>query len=167
VELVNSIPFEVDGSVWGAFLGAARIHKNVEIGETVLFHIFCLCMLLYPEPMIPLVSFYLFKIGLDNYNFKKHEHPCHIDATLSGADTTNSDDLREEHYFFPTQTGGEDLIRRYDRLRVIGRNAQKRVDQLATILEKLQSLIGWRDPRATFIFLVLCCLSPCYIFCSS
>jgi len=132
--------------------------------ETVLFHIFCLCVLLYPEPMIPLVSFYLFKIGLDNYNFKKHEHPCHIDATLSGADTTNSDDLEEELDFFPTQIGGEVLRRRYDRLRVIGRNGQKRVDQLATILEKLQSLITWRDPRATRIFLVFCvvCLPITY-----
>ncbi|AES59194.2 FT-interacting protein 3 [Medicago truncatula] len=132
--------------------------------EAVLFHIFCLCVLLYPEPMIPLVSFYLFKIGLDNYNFKKHEHPCHIDATLSGADTTNYDDLEEELVFFPTQIGGEHLRRRYDRLRVIGRNGQKRVDELATILEKLQSLISWRDPRATFIFLVFCvvCLPVTY-----
>jgi len=33
VELVNSIPFEADGSVWGALLGAARIHKNIELGQ--------------------------------------------------------------------------------------------------------------------------------------
>lgn len=33
VELVNSIPFEANGSVWGALLGAARIHKNIELGQ--------------------------------------------------------------------------------------------------------------------------------------
>ncbi|XP_028796021.1 pentatricopeptide repeat-containing protein At5g04780, mitochondrial-like [Neltuma alba] len=33
IELVKSMPFEADGSVWGALLGAARIHKNVELGQ--------------------------------------------------------------------------------------------------------------------------------------
>ncbi|MBA0681279.1 hypothetical protein Goari_023096 [Gossypium aridum] len=33
MELVNTMPFQADGSVWGALLGAARIHKNVEIGQ--------------------------------------------------------------------------------------------------------------------------------------
>ncbi|GLT29500.1 hypothetical protein SLA2020_043630 [Shorea laevis] len=33
MELVNKMPFEANGSVWGALLGAARIHKNVEIGQ--------------------------------------------------------------------------------------------------------------------------------------
>lgn len=33
IELVSSMPFEADGSVWGALLGAARIHKNVELGQ--------------------------------------------------------------------------------------------------------------------------------------
>lgn len=42
VELVNSIPFEGDGSVWGALLGAARIHKNVELGEKAAEMLFTL-----------------------------------------------------------------------------------------------------------------------------
>lgn len=33
MELVNTMPFEANGSVWGALLGAARIHKNVELGR--------------------------------------------------------------------------------------------------------------------------------------
>lgn len=33
MELVNSMPFKADGSVWGALLGAARIHKNIELGQ--------------------------------------------------------------------------------------------------------------------------------------
>ncbi|CAI8605121.1 unnamed protein product [Vicia faba] len=42
VELVNSIPFEADGSVWGALLGAARIHKNVELGKKAAEMLFAL-----------------------------------------------------------------------------------------------------------------------------
>ncbi|KAL2326833.1 LOW QUALITY PROTEIN: hypothetical protein Fmac_020260 [Flemingia macrophylla] len=37
VELVDSIPFEADGSVLGALLGAARIHKNIELAAVKLF----------------------------------------------------------------------------------------------------------------------------------
>ncbi|KAG8499969.1 hypothetical protein CXB51_006411 [Gossypium anomalum] len=33
MELVDTMPYQADGSVWGALLGAARIHKNVEIGQ--------------------------------------------------------------------------------------------------------------------------------------
>lgn len=42
MELVNSIPFEADGSVWGALLGAARIHKNVELGQKAAEMLFTL-----------------------------------------------------------------------------------------------------------------------------
>ncbi|XP_057805095.1 putative pentatricopeptide repeat-containing protein At5g52630 [Salvia miltiorrhiza] len=31
--LVNSMPFETNGAIWGALLGAARIHKDVELGR--------------------------------------------------------------------------------------------------------------------------------------
>ncbi|XP_022715835.1 pentatricopeptide repeat-containing protein At5g04780, mitochondrial-like [Durio zibethinus] len=33
MQLINTIPFQADASVWGALLGAARIHKNVELGQ--------------------------------------------------------------------------------------------------------------------------------------
>ncbi|XP_008225136.1 PREDICTED: pentatricopeptide repeat-containing protein At5g04780-like [Prunus mume] len=33
MELVNTMPFQANASVWGALLGAARIHKNVELGQ--------------------------------------------------------------------------------------------------------------------------------------
>ncbi|KAL8462578.1 hypothetical protein ACS0TY_033566 [Phlomoides rotata] len=32
-KLIESMPMEPDGSVWGALLGACKIHKNVELGE--------------------------------------------------------------------------------------------------------------------------------------
>lgn len=33
VSLMNTMPFQANASVWGALLGAARIHKNVELGR--------------------------------------------------------------------------------------------------------------------------------------
>ncbi|OVA11522.1 Pentatricopeptide repeat [Macleaya cordata] len=33
LELVNKMPFEADASVWGALLGASRIHGNLELGK--------------------------------------------------------------------------------------------------------------------------------------
>ncbi|KAK9290360.1 hypothetical protein L1049_008529 [Liquidambar formosana] len=32
-ELIESMPVEPDGAVWGALLGACKIHKNVELAE--------------------------------------------------------------------------------------------------------------------------------------
>ncbi|XP_058096916.1 pentatricopeptide repeat-containing protein At4g02750-like [Magnolia sinica] len=32
-EVIKEMPFEADGSVWGALLGACRVHLNVELGE--------------------------------------------------------------------------------------------------------------------------------------
>ncbi|GAB4826989.1 hypothetical protein Ancab_033870 [Ancistrocladus abbreviatus] len=33
MELVNKMPYKANAAVWGALLGAAKIHKNVELGE--------------------------------------------------------------------------------------------------------------------------------------
>ncbi|XP_058725004.1 FT-interacting protein 7-like, partial [Vicia villosa] len=122
---------------------------------TLLFHFLCILVVLHPQPMLSLVIFYLFWIGFKNF-FNRPKHPCHIDETLSGADTTNAEDLEEELDFFPTQIGGEHLRRRYDRLRIIARNAQRKVSYLATIGEKVESLCSWRDPRATTLFFIFC-----------
>ncbi|KAJ1442836.1 Phosphoribosyltransferase C-terminal [Sesbania bispinosa] len=123
--------------------------------STLFFYFQCILMLFYPEPFLALVSFYVFWIGLKRY-FKRPKFSCHVDAKLCGADITSPEDLEEELDVFPTQVGGECLRRRYDRLRVIARNTQKRANDLASIGERLQSLSSWRDPRATMIFLLFC-----------
>uniref|UniRef100_A0A7N0RBA6 DYW domain-containing protein n=1 Tax=Kalanchoe fedtschenkoi TaxID=63787 RepID=A0A7N0RBA6_KALFE len=40
--LVDAMPFEANGAVWGALLGAARIHKNVELGQRAAEMLFSL-----------------------------------------------------------------------------------------------------------------------------
>eukprot|EP01018_Ginkgo_biloba_P003629 Gb_16327 [translate_table: standard] len=39
-DFIKSMPLEPDDSVWGALLGACRIHCNIEIGERVAEHLF-------------------------------------------------------------------------------------------------------------------------------
>ncbi|ONH96049.1 hypothetical protein PRUPE_7G104400 [Prunus persica] len=38
-ELIESMPVKPDGAVWGALLGACKIHKNVEIAELAFEHV--------------------------------------------------------------------------------------------------------------------------------
>ncbi|KAF5186607.1 Pentatricopeptide repeat-containing protein [Thalictrum thalictroides] len=38
-ELIASMPVEPDGAVWGALLGACKIHKNVELAELAFEHV--------------------------------------------------------------------------------------------------------------------------------
>ncbi|URD89363.1 PPR repeat [Musa troglodytarum] len=39
-ELVRSMPFEADSNVWGALLGACRIHGNIELAQLAAEHLF-------------------------------------------------------------------------------------------------------------------------------
>nr|GEV38460.1 putative pentatricopeptide repeat-containing protein At5g52630 [Tanacetum cinerariifolium] len=45
MDLVNTMPFEANASVWGGLLGAAKTHKNVDLGEIAAQKL----MLLEPE----------------------------------------------------------------------------------------------------------------------
>ncbi|KAL5974179.1 hypothetical protein ACLOJK_030842 [Asimina triloba] len=40
LDLVEAMPFEPDAVIWGALLGACRIHNNVELGVRVMGHLF-------------------------------------------------------------------------------------------------------------------------------
>eukprot|EP01018_Ginkgo_biloba_P022914 Gb_33051 [translate_table: standard] len=39
-DIIKEMPLEPDAGVWGALLGACRIHKNVELGELAAQHLF-------------------------------------------------------------------------------------------------------------------------------
>ncbi|KAJ9136131.1 hypothetical protein P3X46_033239 [Hevea brasiliensis] len=42
IELMNKMPFQANASVWGALLGAARIHKNIDLGQQAAEMLFAL-----------------------------------------------------------------------------------------------------------------------------
>ncbi|GAV71652.1 C2 domain-containing protein/PRT_C domain-containing protein [Cephalotus follicularis] len=107
------------------------------------------------ELILPTLYLYCIYRGIANY-FKRQGDPPHLDAKLSYADSAHPDELAEELDTFPSSATGEVLRVRYDRLRVIGGKLVGVLGDFATELERLQSLLSWRDPRATLCFLFFC-----------
>ncbi|KAF5727967.1 extended synaptotagmin-1-like [Tripterygium wilfordii] len=112
----------------------------------------------HPQLVLPTLSLYLVVVGIKNYR-KRPRHPPHMDAKLSHADVVSLDELDEEFDPFPTAQQGELLRMRYDRLRSIAQATQAMIGDLATQGERMQSLLSWRDPRATFLFVNFCLIA--------
>lgn len=125
---------------------------------TITIHVLFLLVVFFPEMILPTMFFYLFLVGIWRYR-KRPRHPPHLDTKLSGADSTNEEELDEEFDSFPSRKTDEVLRRRYDRLRNIAGRMQAVLGDLATQGERVQSLISWRDPRATFIFVCFCLIA--------
>uniref|UniRef100_A0ACD5XQR4 Uncharacterized protein n=1 Tax=Avena sativa TaxID=4498 RepID=A0ACD5XQR4_AVESA len=130
---------------------------------TVLIHILFIILVLYPELILPTIFLYLFLIGIWYYRWRPRQPP-HMDTRLSHAETSHPDELDEEFDTFPTSRA-QDLVRmRYDRLRSIAGRVQTLVGDLATQGERLQSLLSWRDPRATAIFVTFCLIAAIVLY---
>ncbi|XP_059651816.1 FT-interacting protein 1-like [Cornus florida] len=122
---------------------------------SVLFHVLFLILIWYPELILPTLCLYMFLIGLWNYRFRPR-HPPHMDTKLSWAEAVNPDELDEEFDTFPS-TKSHDVVRmRYDRLRSVAGRIQTVVGDIATQGERFSSLLSWRDPRATSLFIMFC-----------
>ncbi|KAF7148863.1 hypothetical protein RHSIM_Rhsim03G0171800 [Rhododendron simsii] len=123
---------------------------------SVLVHILFLILILYPELILPTLFLYMFVIGLWNYRFRPR-HPPHMDTKLSWAEAVHLDELDEEFDTFPSSRPNDATVRmRYDRLRSVAGRIQSVVGDLATQGERFESLLSWRDPRATSLFIVFC-----------
>ncbi|KAK1315175.1 C2 and GRAM domain-containing protein [Acorus calamus] len=130
---------------------------------TVLIHVLFIILVLYPELILPTVFLYLFLIGIWYFRWRPRQPP-HMDTRLSHADTVHPDELDEEFDTFPT-TRPLDIVRmRYDRLRSVAGRIQTVVGDLATQGERLQSLLSWRDPRATALFLTFCLIAAIVLY---
>lgn len=122
---------------------------------TLLIHILLIILVLYPELIFPTFFLYLFFIGIWNYRWKP-KHPPHMDIRLSHADAVGHDELDEEFDTFPTSKSSDVVRMRYDRLRSIGGRIQSVVGDLAMQGERFESLVSWRDPRASALFVSFC-----------
>ncbi|KAM1974066.1 hypothetical protein ACFX15_039012 [Malus domestica] len=122
---------------------------------TVLVHILFLILIWYPELVLPTLFVYMFLIGMWNYRFRPR-HPPHMDTKLSWAETVHPDELDEEFDTFPSSRPHDIVRMRYDRIRSVAGRIQTVVGDIATQGERFQSLLSWRDPRATSIFILFC-----------
>jgi hypothetical protein len=113
-----------------------------------------ICKWKNPELILPTVFLYLFMIGVWNYR-RRPRKPPHMDTVLSHAELAHPDELDEEFDTFPTSKPSDVVRMRYDRLRSVAGRVQMVVGDLAMQGERAQSLLSWRDPRATAIFITL------------
>nr|GMD62561.1 FT-interacting protein 1-like [Ipomoea batatas] len=122
---------------------------------TVLVHFLFLMSVCFPQFILSSVFLYLFMIGVYKYRTRP-KHPPHMNISLSQADRVHPDELDEEFDTFPTSKPGDAVKMRYDRLRSIASRLQTLAGDMATQGERLGSLLSWRDPRATALFLIVC-----------
>ncbi|KAK4793127.1 hypothetical protein SAY86_023562 [Trapa natans] len=122
---------------------------------SVLVHVLFLILVWYPELILPTIFLYMFLIGLWNYRFRPR-HPPHMDPRLSWAEVVHPDELDEEFDTFPTSRPHDIVRMRYDRLRSVAGRIQTVVGDMAIQGERVQSLLVWRDPRATGLFIMFC-----------
>ncbi|KAE9464967.1 hypothetical protein C3L33_03128, partial [Rhododendron williamsianum] len=130
---------------------------------SVLVHILFLILIWYPELILPTLFLYMFVIGLWNYRFRPR-HPPHMDTKLSWAEAVHPDELDEEFDTFPSSRPNDAVRMRYDRLRSVAGRIQSVVGDLATQGERFESLLSWRDPRATSLFIVFCFCAAVFLY---
>jgi hypothetical protein len=115
---------------------------------TLLAHAIFAFAMLFPKVALLLVFLCGALAAVWNYRLRP-SYPY----SLSLLYTTHPDEMDEELDTFPT-TSSEELIRmRYDRLRHVSGKVQTTVGDFASLGERIQSLLSWRDPRATAIFI--------------
>ncbi|KAL5976016.1 Multiple C2 and transmembrane domain-containing protein 2 [Asimina triloba] len=154
-------------SLLSAVLGISRWFDSVCHWKnpitSVLVHILFLILVCYPELILPTVFLYMFLIGMWNYRYRPR-HPPHMDIRLSWAEAVHPDELDEEFDTFPTSKPWDMVQMRYDRLRSVAGRIQTVVGDIATQGERLQSLLSWRDPRATSLFTVFCFIAAVVLY---
>ncbi|KAG0464807.1 hypothetical protein HPP92_018971 [Vanilla planifolia] len=92
------------------------------------------------------------------------------DGGMAGAGTADNaclyvvglDELDEELDGVPSGRTAEVVRARYERLRALAGRAQALLGDVAAQGERMEALVGWRDPRASGIFMA-CCLAAAVV----
>lgn len=130
---------------------------------TILVHVLFLILVCYPELILPTIFLYLSVIGLWNYRLRPRVPP-HMDARLSQAENAHPDELDEEFDTFPTSKPMDIVRMRYDRLRSVAGRVQTVLGDMATQGERALSILSWRDPRATAIFILFSLIWAVFLY---
>ncbi|KAK6772837.1 hypothetical protein RDI58_028075 [Solanum bulbocastanum] len=130
---------------------------------TLVIHVLYLILVLYPRCILPTIFLSLFLIVVWNYRYRPR-HPPFIDIRLSCADDAHPDELDEEFDTFPTSRRIDIVRIRYDRLKSIAGSIQNVAGDIANQLERLDSLVSWRDPTATKLFVISCLIAVIVIY---
>ena len=130
-----------------------RSWKN-SVTTTISYFIFLL-VIFCPGVVLPSIFSFLLLVGIWRYRTRSR-YPAHMDMKLSHAHTATNEELEEEFDTFPTKFTGDNLKKKYDRLRGISGRVLAVMGDLATQGERVQSLLSWRDPRATALFVIFC-----------
>ncbi|XP_065858259.1 multiple C2 domain and transmembrane region protein 7 [Euphorbia lathyris] len=145
----------------GKWFGDICMWKNPI--TTVLVHVLFLMLACFPELILPTMFLYMFLIGVWNYRYRPR-YPPHMNTKISQAEAVHPDELDEEFDTFPTSRSPELVRMRYDRLRSVAGRIQTVVGDIATQGERFQSLLSWRDPRASAIFILFCLIAALVLF---
>jgi hypothetical protein len=131
---------------------------------TVLVHLIFLVLVWYPELLLPTLLLNMFLIGAWRYRSRPRTPPF-MDAKLSQGEIIGDlDELEEEFNVVPASRAPEVLKYRYERLRGVAGRIQNALGDLATMGERVQSLLSWRDPRATAMFITFCITASIIIY---
>lgn len=127
---------------------------------TLLIHAILVLALWFLDLVLPLVLLYLVLRGVWNYR-RRPRRPPYFCMVLSYVNIVHPDELDEEFDTVKTSLSDDDgLLRmRYDRLREVAGRIQTVVGDVATLFERFQSLLTWRDPRVTAIFMLFLLLA--------
>ncbi|CAJ1951843.1 unnamed protein product [Sphenostylis stenocarpa] len=132
-----------------------EIHSWKSSITTVVSYFMFLFIIFCPKIVLPSAFSSLLLVGIWRYRTRPR-YPSHMDMSLSQADTATVEELEEEFDPYPSKCSGENLRKRYDRLRAVAGRVLDVMSDLATQGERVQSLLSWRDPRATVLFVIFC-----------
>ncbi|KAL3321556.1 hypothetical protein AABB24_039258 [Solanum stoloniferum] len=130
---------------------------------TLVIHVLYLILVLYPRCILPTIFLSLSLIVGWNYRYRPR-HPPSMDIRLSCADNAHPDELDEEFDTFPTSRRIDIVRIRYDRLKSIAGSIQNVAGDIANLLERLNSLVSWRDPTATKLFVISCLIAVIVLY---
>ncbi|KAK6137496.1 hypothetical protein DH2020_028749 [Rehmannia glutinosa] len=144
----------------GKWFGDICMWKNPI--TTVLVHVLYLMLVSFPELILPTIFLYMFLIGIWNFRYRPR-YPPHMNTKISQAGRcTLTNSTRNS-------TRSQRAVTRLDQNEVRSSEERGRADsdgrrRYRDSGERVHSLLSWRDPRATAIFVTFCLVAALVLY---